>query len=48
MEWLEIPRLVLCRLLRDRSLFAAELRSLNRRSRLVAREALKSCLMYTG
>ncbi len=42
---IEIPHHVLARLLREGSVFAAELQSLNRQSRLVIRDAIKSCLM---
>ncbi|MCB1676634.1 MAG: hypothetical protein KDI01_10105 [Halioglobus sp.] len=45
MVQVEIPRSVLLRLLRERSLVASELRSLNRRSRAAAREAVKACVL---
>lgn len=45
-EWvqIEIPRQVLARLLHHRSLFAEELRTLNRESCLATQTALKICL----
>jgi hypothetical protein len=48
-EWvqIEIPRQVLNRLLRHRSLFAEELRTLNRESCLATQTALKICLTQT-
>lgn len=45
---LEIPRAVLVRLLRERSLFVTEMRCLSQRSRIVAREALKAALMHVA
>ena len=45
---LEIPRAVLVRLLRERSLFVTEMRCLSYHSRIVAREALKAALMHVA
>lgn len=42
---LEIPREVLVRLLRERSLFVTDMRCLSKRSRIMAREALKAALI---